>query len=288
MFAWGGAGLFAFALGYFLYTYVFTFAETSGDTSRVDDGAWWRAVGWDAALFSLFAIHHSAFARQPVRAWMAAHVPPRLERSTYVWVASLLLIAVCQLWQPVDGVAWSVPGPWRWITWVVLIAGIWLTLRSAGIIDIWELAGTRQSSTPNYQLPTTKHSQLQTPKGPKRTEQREPTEATHPDDSDASWKLGIGGARALEVGSWGLRPRPVEFKAEGPYGWVRHPIYLGWFLIVFSPSTMTMTRLVFAVVSCAYVVIAIPLEERTLTETAGDAYRHYMRRVRWKLVPGIY
>jgi protein-S-isoprenylcysteine O-methyltransferase Ste14 len=51
---------------------------------------------------------------------------------------------------------------------------------------------------------------------------------------------------------------------------------------------MTGTRLVFALVSCAYLLIAIPLEERTLRRTTRGQYDEYTRLVRWRLVPGIY
>jgi len=78
------------------------------------------------------------------------------------------------------------------------------------------------------------------------------------------------------------------FKTTGPYGWVRHPIYAGWFLTVLPVTPMTMTRFVFAVVSCAYLMMAIPWEERTLLRTSGGAYRAYMKQVRWRLVPGLY
>ena len=84
----------------------------------------------------------------------------------------------------------------------------------------------------------------------------------------------------MEVGRW-------EFRTEGPYGWVRHPIYLGWILVVFALGTMTMTRLVFAVVSSLYLLAAIPFEERTILAQAAN-YRDYQRRVRWRLIPGIY
>ena len=80
----------------------------------------------------------------------------------------------------------------------------------------------------------------------------------------------------------------MEFKTTGPYGWVRHPIYLGWVMIVFAMPTMTMTRMVFAAVSTAYIVIAIPFEERSLRRASGGTYDRYLKRVRWKLVPGVY
>jgi protein-S-isoprenylcysteine O-methyltransferase Ste14 len=85
----------------------------------------------------------------------------------------------------------------------------------------------------------------------------------------------------LEVGSW-------EFKTDGPYGWVRHPIYLGWFLIVFAVPAMTMTRVVFAVISGIYILIAIPLEERSLRRASRGSYDAYADLVRWKLVPWVY
>ena len=80
----------------------------------------------------------------------------------------------------------------------------------------------------------------------------------------------------------------TEFKAAGPYGWVRHPIYAGWFLLVFAIPVMTMTRFVFAMTSSAYLLVAIPLEERSLRRSSGGAYDKYMREVRWKLVPHLY
>jgi protein-S-isoprenylcysteine O-methyltransferase Ste14 len=257
-FSWAGAALFALSLGYFLYTYIVTFGETGPAFAT----STWRAVAWNAALFGVFAMHHSVFARVRARAWMASHLPPGLERSVYVWIASLLLIAVSALWAPLPGVAWQMTGAWRWFMRVPLFVGIWLTLRSAGVIDIWDLAGVRQLETPNSQLPT-----------PKRGTENQPAER-----GEGSWEL--------EVGSW--ESQDAEFKTSGPYGLVRHPIYLGWILIVFSVPTMTMTRLAFATISCLYLVVAIPFEERTIIATAGDGYRDYMRRVRWRLIPGAW
>ena len=80
----------------------------------------------------------------------------------------------------------------------------------------------------------------------------------------------------------------MDFKTNGPYGWMRHPIYTGWFLMVLAASPMTMTRLVFALVSCAYLVAAIPFEERSLREASSGGYDRYIGQVRWKLIPGLY
>jgi protein-S-isoprenylcysteine O-methyltransferase Ste14 len=69
---------------------------------------------------------------------------------------------------------------------------------------------------------------------------------------------------------------------------MRHPIYAGWILLVFCAPAMTMTRFVFAVVSSMYLLVAIPLEERSMLASAGERYAAYMRQVRWKLLPGVY
>jgi len=45
---------------------------------------------------------------------------------------------------------------------------------------------------------------------------------------------------------------------------------------------------VFAAVSCAYLVAAIPYEERSLRHASSGAYDRYIAQVRWKLVPGLY
>lgn len=101
-------------------------------------------------------------------------------------------------------------------------------------------------------------------------------------------------ARRLDVFALaGLKPprdtstaQPLE--TSGLYAWVRHPIYFGWILLVLGTPTMTMTRATFAVTSIAYLVIALPFEERGLIAEYGDAYRAYQRRVRARLVPGLY
>jgi protein-S-isoprenylcysteine O-methyltransferase Ste14 len=78
------------------------------------------------------------------------------------------------------------------------------------------------------------------------------------------------------------------FRIVGPYHIVRHPIYLGWVLMTFGAPAMTGTRLSFAAISTAYLIAAVPFEERSLVETFGDEYRAYQARVRWRMLPGFY
>lgn len=53
---------------------------------------------------------------------------------------------------------------------------------------------------------------------------------------------------------------------------------MGWFFVVWSTPTMTVTHLVFALATSAYILIGIQLEERDLCE-AHPEYAEYRRRV---------
>jgi protein-S-isoprenylcysteine O-methyltransferase Ste14 len=79
-----------------------------------------------------------------------------------------------------------------------------------------------------------------------------------------------------------------SLKIVGPFRIVRHPIYFGWMLLVFGTPTMTANRLLFAVISSLYLILAIPWEESSLVEGHGDRYRDYQRLVRWRVIPGIW
>ncbi len=81
---------------------------------------------------------------------------------------------------------------------------------------------------------------------------------------------------------------PPTLETRGLYRLVRHPIYLGWLLGVGGAPLMTSTRLTFAVISVLYLVVAIPYEERSLIDNFGEPYRAYRRRVRWRMLPGVY
>jgi protein-S-isoprenylcysteine O-methyltransferase Ste14 len=40
--------------------------------------------------------------------------------------------------------------------------------------------------------------------------------------------------------------------------------------------------------STLYLVLATPIEERSLEQEFGESYREYRRKVRWRIVPGVY
>src|SRR6266700_4067459 len=97
----------------------------------------------DVALFTRFAAHHSLFARDGAKKRVGRLVPQRLLRSLYVWIASLLLLAVLALWAPIGGRVYQVTGIAAWALAIVQIGGVILIARSVASIGPLELAGIR-------------------------------------------------------------------------------------------------------------------------------------------------
>jgi len=137
LYAWLGAAAFVASLAYFLFTYIVTFGETAAPGAAV------LPALVDVALFSVFALHHSLFARTRLKAAVRAMVSPPMERTLYTWVSSLLFIAVCWLWRPVPGVLYSVPAPWAWIGYALQAVGILVTIAGSRALDVLDLAGVR-------------------------------------------------------------------------------------------------------------------------------------------------
>jgi protein-S-isoprenylcysteine O-methyltransferase Ste14 len=77
----------------------------------------------------------------------------------------------------------------------------------------------------------------------------------------------------------------LKFVTPGPYKLVRHPLYVGWLFAFWCTPHMTAAHLFFAVMTSAYILIAIQLEERDLA-AAHPEYADYRDRTPM-LVPGL-
>ena len=69
------------------------------------------------------------------------------------------------------------------------------------------------------------------------------------------------------------------------YRIVRHPLYVGWLFAFWSTPTMTVTHLFFALMTTAYILVAIQFEERDLMHEHAQ-YAEYRKQVPM-LVPGL-
>lgn len=223
-----GLVCYAFALVVFVYAFGFIGGFL---TPTMLDGVPRRpvseALAIDLALLAAFSLQHSGMARPAFKRWWTRIVPESAERSTYVLVSSLAMVALFVYWQPIGGVIWNVaPGPAYAAVVGLYTFGWLLLLYTTFLIDHFDLFGLAQV-----------------------------------------W-------RRLRKQSY----RAPQFRTPGLYRLVRHPLYIGWLTIFWAAPVMTVAHLAFAVMSTAYILIAIQFEEHDLTSTFGDSYAAYRRR----------
>jgi protein-S-isoprenylcysteine O-methyltransferase Ste14 len=184
------------------------------------------ALAIDLGLLAAFAVQHSGMARPAFKRWWTRIVPEPAERSTYVLVSSLALVALYLFWAPIGGVVWSVSGTAREFVIGLYLFGWLLLLYTTFLIDHFDLFGLTQV-----------------------------------------WRRAIGKSY-----------RPPQFHTPSLYRLVRHPLYIGWLVIFWAAPLMTVAHLVFALLTTAYILIAIQFEERDLVSAFGAEYVAYRRR----------
>ena len=91
--------------------------------------------------------------------------------------------------------------------------------------------------------------------------------------------LDLFGTRQVWLHFLGRRYTVPAFRTPLLYSWIRHPLYVGWFVAFWATPTMTVGHLLFAGVLTAYILIAVRIEERDLVQLYGEQYESYRRRV---------
>ena len=232
-------GLFSYAL--FLAVFVYGLGFIGGFvTPTMLDGTPHRPLGVALAinlgLLAAFALQHSGMARPAFKRWWTRIVSPAAERSTYVLVSSLGLVALYAYWEPIGGVIWQAPeGLVRTAIIGLYLCGWLLLLYATLLIDHFDLFGLKQV-----------------------------------------WRHLTG-----------RDYRPPQFHTPSLYRVVRHPLYIGWLTIFWAAPTMTTAHLIFALMTTAYILVAIQLEERDLVSAFGAEYTAY-RQSTPMLIPRLW
>ncbi len=86
------------------------------------------------------------------------------------------------------------------------------------------------------------------------------------------------GLRQVWLHALGRPYTQLAFKTPWLYQQVRHPLYVGWLMIFWATPVMTVAHLVFAVMTTAYILVAIRFEEHDLID-AHPEYADYRRQV---------
>lgn len=98
----------------------------------------------DLVLITLFGVQHSIMARPAFKRWWTRFVPPQLERSTFVLIATGLVALLIACWQPIEGDLWNVTGAGMILISAVSLLGYMAVPAVSFLTDHFYLFGVRQ------------------------------------------------------------------------------------------------------------------------------------------------
>ncbi|HEX2816999.1 MAG TPA: hypothetical protein VHN39_11420 [Phenylobacterium sp.] len=138
----------SYAVFFAAFLYAIAFVDNAVVPKTIDSGSvgvFLPTLIVDTLLLGVFAIQHSVMARPAFKAWWTKIVPPAVERSTYVFLASLALVLLYWQWRPMPAVIWSAKSPLVVeALWAVNGLGWLIVLTSTFLINHFDLFGLRQ------------------------------------------------------------------------------------------------------------------------------------------------
>lgn len=142
-------GFVCYAIFFVTFLYAIGFVGNrvvpkSVDAGGIVDGPLLPALLVNLLLLGGFALQHSVMARPAFKRWWTRLVPRSVERSTYVLLASAMLILLFAFWRPLTAPVWQLDGAAALALTAVQFGGWGLVLASTFMIDHFELFGLKQ------------------------------------------------------------------------------------------------------------------------------------------------
>lgn len=151
---------FLYLIG-FVGGFAFLPRTVDAPTSSMASGA---AILVNLALIALFGAQHSVMARPGFKRSWTKVVPRHVERSFYVLFASVALILLYLLWQPLGGTIWNIRNAiaadvlWAlfWIGWATILITTFLInhFELFGLQQVWFHARGREEQAPEMREPS--------------------------------------------------------------------------------------------------------------------------------------
>jgi protein-S-isoprenylcysteine O-methyltransferase Ste14 len=159
-----GVAAYVVFLGSFLYA--IGFVGNVAVPKSIDSGVTGpisEAVIVNVLLLGLFAAQHSVMARPAFKRWWTRLVPKSVERSTYVLLASLVLLLLYWQWRPITEPVWTVENPLGaaaltaifWLGWAILLISTFLInhFELFGLTQVIDRLRQKQPAAPVFKTP---------------------------------------------------------------------------------------------------------------------------------------